>query len=197
MLEKLNIVCKNCTEWRRIKLLHEGVLNTMGIIVTINKVMKQMGVLYIDLYREIVKMFKKNTKRVVRSICLGVGAFALCVVLAGAVFLAMGAFNKYIFTVDNWSQYPSDRITMIKSLESQYEFIGMNERDVENVLGKPSYVTKKEECEYIDLANIDYEYVTQYELNKKSKSITDMIDKNYVIAYKQGKVVYANVQIAD
>ena len=169
----------------------------MGILVTLSKVMRQMGTLYIELYKEIVKMFKENTKRIIRSILLGIGAFALCAVLAGAIFLAMGAFSKYVFTIDNWSQYPSDRINMIKSLESQYDLVGMTQKEVENILGSPSYKTLKEKCEYIDLANVDYEYVTQYELNKKSKSIIDIIDKNYVIAYKQGRVVYAKVQIAD
>ena len=34
-------------------------------------------------------------------------------------------------------------------------------------------------------------------VNSKSKSIADVIEKNYVVAYKNGKVIYADVQIAD
>ena len=73
----------------------------------------------------------------------------------------------------------------------------MAQSDVENILGEPSYMTLKEKCEYIDLENVDFEYIAQYELNKESRSLIDVIDKNYVVAYKNGKVVYAQVQIAD
>ena len=169
----------------------------MGVFVTINKVLKQMGSFYVDLFREITKMFKENVGKFIKSIFVGVGAFVLCVVLAAVIFFATGTFNKYIFTTDNWMDYPSDRINMIRSMESQYDFVGMTNNEVEDILGKPSYSTLKEECEYIDLENLDYEYVAQYQLNKESKSIVDIIDKNYVIAYKAGKVVYAEVLIAD
>ena len=169
----------------------------MGVFVAINKVLKQMGILYVDLFREIVKMFKENTRKVLKSILVGIGAFGLCVLLAIVIFFAMGTFNKYIFTTNNWMEYPSDRINMIKSMEAQYDFVGMTNNEVEDILGKPNYSTLKEKCEYIDLEKLDYEYVAQYQLNKESKSIVDMIDKNYVIAYKAGKVVYAEVLIAD
>ncbi|MBE5934795.1 MAG: hypothetical protein E7262_03290 [Lachnospiraceae bacterium] len=169
----------------------------MGVFVTINKLLKQMGSLYVDLFKEIKKMFKDNIKKVTRSVLMGVGAFSLCALLAVAAFLIMGTYNKYIFTASNWAEYPNDRINMIKSMESQYDFVGMTSNEVEELLGKPNYSTLKANCEYIDLADVEYEYVAQYEINKESRSIVDMIDKNYVVAYNKGKVVYANVLIAD
>ena len=169
----------------------------MGVFVTLNKVLKQMGVLYVDLFREIGKMIKENLKRVFRSIAIGVTAFALCVILAAAVLWAMGIYNKYIFSPSNWNEYKSDRITMVNSMESQYDFIGMNQSQVESLLGKASYSTLKQDCEYIDLKDMEYDHVLQYELNKDSRNIIDMIDKNYVIAFKEDKVVYADVLIAD
>lgn len=169
----------------------------MGVFITLNKVLKQMGVLYIELFREIGKMIKENVQKIVKCIFIGIGVFALCVALAAAVFFAMGAYNKYIFTSDNWNTYTSDRINMINSLESQYDIVGMNQSQVIDVLGKPDYSTLKQNCEYIDLNEVDYDYVIQYQLNKGSRSILDMIDKNYVIAFKADKAVYAQVLIAD
>ena len=169
----------------------------MGVFITLNKLVRQMGALYIELFREIGKMIKENIQKIIKCIFIGIGVFVLCVALAAAVFFAMGAYNKYIFTQDNWNIYTSDRINMIKSLESQYDFIGMDQSQVIDILGKPSYSTLKQNCEYIDLNELDYDFVLQYELNKGSRSIMDMIDKNYVIAFKSDKVVYAKVLIAD
>ena len=39
--------------------------------------------------------------------------------------------------------------------------------------------------------------ILQYELNKDSRSILNMIEKNYVIAFKDDKVVFAEALIAD
>ena len=169
----------------------------MGVFITISKLLKQMCVLYIELFIEIGKMIKENTRKIIKCVFIGIGVFALCVALATAVFYSMGAYNKYIFTKENWNTYTSDRINMIKSLEFQYDFAGMNQAQVIDILGKPSYSTLRQNCEYIDLNKIDYDFVIQYELNKGSRSIMDMIDKNYVIAFKEDKVVYAQVLIAD
>ena len=192
ILENPIVICKNCT----IKFC-KGVCITMGRFITLNKCIKQIGVLYADLFKEIIKMVKVNTSKVVKSVFVGIGAFALCVVLAGAVFFVMGTYNKYIFTVDNWNEHTSDRIDMVKSMESQYDFLGMSQSQIEGILGKPSYSTLKHECEYVALKDMEYDFVLQYELNKNSKSIVDMIDKNYVIAFKADKVVYAKTLIAD
>lgn len=169
----------------------------MGIFVTVNRVLKQMGALYVELFKEIGKMIKDNAKRVFRSIAIGVTAFALCVILAATVLWAMGVYNKYIFSPSNWNEYQSDRISMVNSMEAQHDFIGMNQSQVEALLGKASYSTLKQDCEYIDLKDKEYDHVLQYELNKDSRSIINMIDKNYVIAFKDDKVVFAEALIAD
>ena len=169
----------------------------MEALVAINKVLKQVGLLYKDLYTEIVKMIKENARKVGRSVMLGIIAFAACCVIVCIGAFSMGVHNKYIFSTENWNNYPNDRIKMIDNMESKFDFKNMNKKKVETLLGKPDYMTSKEKCEYIDLAKIDYDTVAQYELNKNSRSIIDIIDKNYVIAYKDEKVVFAEVLIAD
>ena len=70
----------------------------MGVFITISKLLKQMCVLYIELFIEIGKMIKENTRKIIKCVFIGIGVFALCVALATAVFYSMGAYNKYIFT---------------------------------------------------------------------------------------------------
>lgn len=164
---------------------------------TFNKIFKELGNSYLQLFRETGILIKKNFYRVIRSILIGVGAFALCCGLAAGVLFIMGTYNKYIFTTENWSTYKSDRINMVDNMESKYTIKGMSQVEVEKLLGKPSYETPKEQCEYMALSKCDYDTVVEYELNRKSRSITDVIAKNYVVAYKDGKAVYADVLIAD
>ena len=152
---------------------------------------------YKELFSELKILVKNNIYKVLRSILIGVLAFAVCVGLAFGVLYVMGTYNKYIFTTDNWNTYKSDRINMIESMESKIDIVGMNQAEVEKILGKPRYVTEKAECEYIALAKKDYDRIVEYELNSKSRSITDIIKKYYVIAYKNNEAVYADVHIAD
>lgn len=166
-------------------------------MTTINRVLRELGSSYIELFRELEKLIKKNMYKLIRSVLIGVGAFALCCGLAIAVIFVMGTYNKYIFTTENWNTYKSDRINMVENMESKYDIKGMSQTEVEKLLGQPSYETKVNECEYIALSKYDYDRVVEYELNSESKSIADVIEKNYVVAYKNGKVVYADVLIAD
>lgn len=169
----------------------------MWDMTTINRVLKELGNSYVQLFKELGILLRKNTYKIVRSVLIGIGAFALCCGLAIAVIFVMGTYNKYIFTTENWSTYKGDRINMVDNMESKYDIKGMSQAEVEKLLGQPSYETKLKECEYIALSKYDYDKVVEYELNSKSKSIADVIEKNYVVAYKNGKVIYADVQIAD
>ena len=165
--------------------------------MTFGKVFRELGNSYLQLFKETGILIKKNFFRVIRSILIGVGAFALCCGLAVAVIFIMGTYNKYIFTTENWSTYTSDRINMVDSMESKYKIKGMSQVEVEKLLGKPSYETPKEQCEYMAVSRCDYDTVVGYELNRKSRRRTDVIAKDYVVAYKDGKAVYADVLIAD
>lgn len=152
---------------------------------------------YMELFSELKILFKKNIYKVLRSVLIGIVAFVVCVGLAFGVLYVMGTYNKYVFTTDNWNTYKSDRINMIDSMESKIDIVGMEQVEVEKILGKPRYITEKSKCEYIALADKDYDRIVEYELNSKSRSIADVIKKYYVIAYKNNKAVYADVHIAD
>lgn len=165
--------------------------------VVFSRLFKELMQGYKELYAELKVLIKKNAYKVARSIIIGVVAFAVCVGLAFGVLYVMGTYNKYIFTTDNWKTYKNDRINMIENMESKIDIVGMNQKEVEKLLGKPRYVTEKEKCEYLILSDKDFDNVVEYELNSKSKSITDVIKKYYVIAYKNDKAIYADVLIAD
>lgn len=158
---------------------------------------KELGKSYVQLYVELKKLVKENLYKAIRTVCIGVAAFAVCVGLAFGVLYLMGTYNKYVFSTENWNTYTSDRINMIESMESTYNITGMSQKKVEKLLGKPSYETSKKDCEYIALSEVEFDKLVEYKLNSDSKSIADIIEKNYVIAYKNDKVVYADVLIAD
>ena len=163
----------------------------------IGSIVKELGKSYAQLYVELKKLIKNNIHKVLRSILIGVVAFAVCVGLAFGVLFLMGTYDKYVFSVENWEQNTSDRINMVESMESEYNITGMSKKEVEKILGKPNFETLKKDCEYIALSKVDFDKIVEYKLNSDSKSITDIIEKNYVIAYKNNKVVYADVLIAD
>ena len=150
--------------------------------VVFSRLFKELIQSYKELFLELKVLFKKYIYKVIRSVLIGVAAFVVCVGLAFGVLYVMGTYNKYVFTTDNWKTYTSDRINMIENMESKFDIVGMQQKEVEKLLGKPRYVTEKSKCEYITLSDKDFDKVVEYELNSKSRSITDVIKKYYVIA---------------
>lgn len=162
-----------------------------------SRLLKELSQGYKELYGELKELAKRNIYKVLRAVIIGVIAFALCIGLAFGVLYVMGTYNKYVFTTDNWNTYRSDRINMIDNMESKFDIVGMNQVEVEKLLGKPKYEISKENCEYIALADKKYDKVVEYELNTNSRSITDVIEKYYVIAYDNDEAIYAEVLMAD
>lgn len=142
-------------------------------------------------------MVKDNIKKIQRSIVLGVLGTVVCfaIIIIASTFL--GVFTDYSFSKENWINNQSQRIKMISSLQKEYNIEEMNRDQIEQLLGKPNFVTSKDECEYIALRNQKFDELVEYQLNNGSKSITNIFQKNYVIAYKDGKVVWNDVMITD
>ena len=47
-----------------------------------------------------------------------------------------------VYTREKWEKYPYVRYYMIDNLKEQYEFIGMTEQELKEILGEPTYVIK-------------------------------------------------------
>ena len=56
------------------------------------------------------------------------------------------------YTREKWDKYPFERGGMIDSLQEQYEFIGMTEQELKEVLGEPNRIFERDHC-------IIYQYV--------------------------------------
>lgn len=47
-----------------------------------------------------------------------------------------------VYTREKWEQYPYVRYCMLDNLKEQYEFTGMTEQDLKEILGEPTYITE-------------------------------------------------------
>ncbi len=47
-----------------------------------------------------------------------------------------------VYTREKWEKYPYVRHCMLDNLKEQYEFIGMTEQEVKEILGEPTYITE-------------------------------------------------------
>lgn len=47
-----------------------------------------------------------------------------------------------VYTKEKWEKYPYVRYCMLDNLKEQYEFIGMTERELKEILGEPTDITE-------------------------------------------------------
>lgn len=47
-----------------------------------------------------------------------------------------------VYTREKWEKYPYVRYCMLDNLKEQYEFTGMTEQDLKEILGEPTYITE-------------------------------------------------------
>jgi hypothetical protein len=47
-----------------------------------------------------------------------------------------------VYTKEKWEKYPYVRYCMLDNLKERYEFIGMTEQEVKEILGEPTYVVE-------------------------------------------------------
>ncbi|MCR5608841.1 MAG: hypothetical protein K6G26_07230 [Lachnospiraceae bacterium] len=150
-----------------------------------------------DVVTSIRTLIMSNKKKIAGAWCLLVAGMVCCFVVAVGVTVYSDLYGSYTFSSYNWNKFESQRINMISSLEKQYKIVGMTESSIEDILGIPYSESEKEGCEYVDLRNCDFDRIAEYRINKGSMSPLDLLEKHYVIAYKNGKAVWADVMISD
>lgn len=47
-----------------------------------------------------------------------------------------------VYTKEKWEKYPHVRYCMLDNLKEQYDFIGLTEQELKEILGEPTYVIK-------------------------------------------------------
>lgn len=64
------------------------------------------------------------------------------------------------FTVERWAQTEEvKRYLLVESLEEKYDFVGMNNGEVEELLGSPDYVIPETEYPDKPTGRVRYEYI--------------------------------------
>lgn len=54
-----------------------------------------------------------------------------------------GAYDYMsVYTKEKWEKYPYVRYCMLDNLKEQYEFIGMTEQELKEILGDPTYIAE-------------------------------------------------------
>ena len=51
-----------------------------------------------------------------------------------------------VYTREKWDKYPFERGSILDSLNEQYNFIGMTEQEVKEILGEPNKTSERDSC---------------------------------------------------
>ncbi len=90
--------------------------------------------------------YKKMKRIWMLPLCLILSTIMTTAVNYGALYATFDYISVY--SREKWDNYPSVRYYMLDNLKEQYDFIGMTEQELTEILGEPTYIIKCSSTKY-------------------------------------------------